>query len=182
MANETTELAAEVVRLSRSQTQNRVLILVLFLLFIGLLAFALFEQQKSQPDLGNVVSAQRFELVNQEGAKLGMLSTARSGPLFTLWQDKARVELRLGNHGPVFLLADAAGHPRATLTAREKATELQLVDEEGNIRASLTATKTTSELSLLDGKGKARIKMSAQDDGPRLEFFDTNGKLISNKP
>jgi hypothetical protein len=178
------DVAALLARLRRGQQQQRLMLFLVFALFLGLLVFVLLNQQKRQATSATTdsITAGLFELVDHNGAQAAMLSNGRQGPLLTMSKGKAQAEFRLVNRGPVLSMVDAGGNLRATLAAPDSTTELRLFDEAGNVRASLAVTKSESDLSLADDKGKVRIKMSVKGDGPQLEFFDANGKLISSKP
>jgi putative aminopeptidase FrvX len=75
-----------------------------------------------------------------------------------------------------FILVDADGKVRATLTGDKNGPALRLCDENGKVRAGLGAFQDGPWLSLFDENEKGRAVLDALKDGPTLRLFDENGK------
>src|SRR6516162_3198057 len=100
MADDTPNLAAELVRLKRAQELNRALIMICILLFLAVIAFLYYLQRPVKEEPREIISAQELTLVDRAGERLGSLSKGHDGPHVIILRDKARVEFKLGNHGP----------------------------------------------------------------------------------
>src|SRR6516162_4692391 len=105
---DSSDFAAELARLKSAQRRNHLMLVLVFLLFLGVLGFVLFERQRVQGEPIDSISAQRFALLNQKGEVIAMLSKGRQGPLLMISDERARVELRAAEKGSSMSISDAA--------------------------------------------------------------------------
>ena len=81
-----------------------------------------------------------------------------------------------------FLLVDAQGMPRATLSVSEQGPGLWLYDEKGTYRAGLGVNANGTGLMLRDDKGHNRAVLCIAEKGPELTLYDENGKELRSVP
>jgi len=75
-----------------------------------------------------------------------------------------------------FLLRDANGRIRASLSVFDGDPGLSLIDQAGKLRAGLSLVDGDPLLNLKDEAGKSRASLSVFDGTPGLEFRDQAGK------
>jgi hypothetical protein len=89
---------------------------------------------------------------------------------------KGRATLSVLSDGPALRLANAKGKICAVLSVTKDTPKLGLIDENGKVRAALGATKDGAVLVLSDENDKARARLALDKDGPVLELSDEKGK------
>lgn len=114
---------------------------------------------KAQNGVAEVVSAKKFQVVDDEGntrAMLGMLSDG----------------------SPMLGLFDAQGNPYAYLEAWDRYPSLWLYDEEGNISVWLSGEKGSPHLNFSSSgsRGIPRVEIGVRgDEEPYIYFWDAQG-------
>lgn len=76
-----------------------------------------------------------------------------------------------------FILVDAYGKLRASLTVRAEGPMLALYDEKGDLRAGLAVDAEGPGLALLDEKGEGRASLAVRAEEPALALYDEKGTV-----
>ena len=135
--------------LQRAKRRNRLLLAVVLLAAIVMTAGIARRE--------NVIKANAFVLLDENG--------------------KTRAALDVGKDGPKLGLYDENGKLRAGLSVGKDGSGLALSDENEKRRAGLAVVKEGPGLILADENEKPRVGLGVSKDGPRLELFDEKGEV-----
>jgi hypothetical protein len=176
MDGETMEIGKRLALVERSMRRYRAAALAA----LGLIAAAaltgpwLAGAAKTQ----DLIQARKFELVDDSGTVLAMLSADSDGANLILGDKAGKARAVLSTLGDLAGLAfrDRVGQVRMALFADGDGTNLALSDTAGKPRVMLAAGGDGAGLVLSDTAGKSRAALAAIGDRAALELHDQAGK------
>ena len=146
---------------------------VLLLGVIATLVYVLVSDDDDDGEIQEVLRAQSFELVDDQGALRGIMSLI----------DGSRPNLALTDEAGAFrawLLLGEDGSPNLVLSDSPR---IVLIDGQGQIRAVNRLQSGSPILSMRDASGNIRTVMQLAGDGtPILEFYGAEGQLLGASP
>ena len=127
-----------------------------------------------------IVSAKRFQLVDDRGETLALLSSSEGEPGLALFDDKGelRTMLTMTEAGSKLIFNDDKGVSRMLLDEPG----LSLFDDKGEHRVGLFVTEGGSGLGLTDNNGKTRVLLGVHPDTLGLALYDDEGGLAWSTP
>ncbi len=133
----------------------------------------------------NVIRANQFVVVDENGKAQATLRAGEVGPSLTLSDEngevRATLSVCLGD--PSLALLDANGNPRVILSLDNNGEGLALHDADGKPSASLFVDQDNgSVLMLHDEKGFPRAMLAVAKDGPGLKLWDEKFALRAALP
>lgn len=134
-------------------------------------------QQQQQEPAEEIVRAQRFELVDEQGNMMALLGVSDAGAVLSLQDNNGKLRGIFGvaqDNTAVFGLSDANAKPRVKINASATVAAINLLDAQGTNRAFLEAQDDVSALNLQDSNGKVRGLFSADKDQTTLSVRDPN--------
>ena len=165
-------------RLDQIERQNRrwrLLVLFLFLLLGGMLAFVIVDRWTGL-FVPAQVAARSFTVLDENGVMRAELGSNNGNPRLALFDREGRNRLSVGveaSGAPIFTIADEQEQPRAALLldAAGKA-GLSLLDQQNRTRAALIVEEDgRTSLSILDDAGKPRALLGADAAGASYVYL-----------
>ena len=132
-----------------------------------------------------VVRAERFELVDADGAVTAVLGVNEDGAGLSLMEagnDEPRCSLQMGPRGPAVVLSDNDGKVRVRVEADVDGPYLALYDGKGTIRVGLAVPEDGPALDLYDDRAASRAAFFAHRSGSGVVVRDKRGKAIYARP
>jgi hypothetical protein len=120
----------------------------------------------------DVITAEKFILVDDAGRVRGELTTGEYGPGLALYDENG---IRRAIFGPGLALCNENGFPQAILHVTGDKREIGLSDANCRIRVSLSTYDDGTSLYLHDENGKSGVGLVVGETGTGLEVYDENG-------
>ncbi|MBC5823590.1 MAG: hypothetical protein GIW99_12795 [Candidatus Eremiobacteraeota bacterium] len=129
----------------------------------------------------DVVSAKRFQLLDDDGEMRALLKTSHSQPIMQFMDDhhKVKLDIRVKNNWPVMQMHDSEGHVRVEFGLVNDKPTLFFNDQHGVLMMGLALSKaeSTPRLVFLDEHRNVRFGVVLDQDGsPRVVAADHEGR------
>jgi hypothetical protein len=159
-------------RLERLERENRRLRLAGMAAFCVAAALALMGVARPVPQ---VLTAEKFNLVNAAGQELAHLGMGKRGPELALYNSDGEPQVLLEAGPRPTLTLYGAGHVSAALSVKELGPSLTLAGADGKASAELSIESSNPSLNLFDAVGNLAVWLTVQDSNPLLSLKDPNG-------
>ena len=167
------KMDARIARIEKSARRWRGVAIVMAVALGGGIAIGLTAPESK------TITAEKFEVVNEEGVVVMVMESSNSGPVITQWDknNQRRMIISTDIQGPVITQYSEKEQLRFMMRATSEEHQISQYDEYGRIKMFFKIDSDASVFGQLNDRGQTQMGMMVGELGPLFSQVDELGNL-----